>query len=98
MEIIPALDIREGSCVQLVGGDVSKETIRKDNPQAQAEDFISQGAKRLDIVDLEVIASGGIRSREDIEDLANAEVDGVILGTAAYTGQLALKELFDSTE
>ena len=50
------------------------------------------------IVDIEVIASGGIRNREDIDDLAEAEVDGVILGTAAYTGQLALKELFDSTE
>lgn len=50
------------------------------------------------IVDLEVIASGGIRNREDIDDLADAEVDGVILGTAAYTGQIALKELFDSTE
>src|SRR5690606_4669695 len=43
-------------------------------------------------------ASGGIRNREDIDELADAEVDGVILGTAAYTGQIALKELFDSTE
>ncbi len=42
---------------------------------------------------LEVIASGGISSMEDIRTLDEAGVPGVIFGKALYEGRITLKEL-----
>ena len=32
MIAIPALDLREGACVQLVGGEYAQERVRLDDP------------------------------------------------------------------
>src|ERR1700738_920965 len=53
MEIIPAIDLRGGACVQLVGGDIRQEKIRIEDPVEQARRFIAQGAKWIHIVDLD---------------------------------------------
>lgn len=53
MEVIPAIDIRGGACVQLVGGDVTKEKVHIDDPVAQARKFIDMGAKWIHVVDLD---------------------------------------------
>ncbi len=42
---------------------------------------------------LEWIASGGVRSMEDIRALENSGVDGVVVGKALYEGQLPLNSL-----
>jgi phosphoribosylformimino-5-aminoimidazole carboxamide ribotide isomerase len=42
---------------------------------------------------LYLIASGGISKMEDIEDLEEAGIDGVIVGKAIYEGNIALKTL-----
>jgi phosphoribosylformimino-5-aminoimidazole carboxamide ribotide isomerase len=34
MEIIPAIDIRDGRCVRLVQGDYDRETVIADDPAA----------------------------------------------------------------
>lgn len=53
MEIIPAIDIRNGACVQLVGGDLQQERVRREDPVEQAHRFIEQGARWIHIVDLD---------------------------------------------
>lgn len=53
MEIIPAIDIRGGACVQLVGGDPANEKVRIDDPVEQARKFIAMGAKWIHLVDLD---------------------------------------------
>ncbi len=47
-------------------------------------------------VGIEVIASGGVSSVQDIIDLKNAGVDGVIVGKALYTGNIKLAEALSS--
>ena len=42
---------------------------------------------------LTILASGGIRSEGDIEDLAKLGVDGVILGRGLYDGSIRLSEI-----
>ena len=42
-------------------------------------------------VDMDVIASGGVGKTEDILNLANTGVEGVIVGRALYTGDVELK-------
>jgi phosphoribosylformimino-5-aminoimidazole carboxamide ribotide isomerase len=53
MEIIPAIDIKGGVCVQLVGGDPANEKVRVDDPVEQARKFVQQGARWIHIVDLD---------------------------------------------
>jgi len=47
----------------------------------------------LDSVDINLIASGGVSSIKDIEELNNAGCEGVIIGKAVYEGKIKLKEL-----
>ena len=53
MEIIPAIDLKDGACVQLVGGDVRQERVHIDDPVAQARRFVEQGARWIHVVDLD---------------------------------------------
>ena len=53
MQIIPAIDIKEGRCVRLRQGDFNFETVFSDDPLFVAEQWIAQGAKRLHLVDLD---------------------------------------------
>ena len=47
----------------------------------------------LEAVKINLIASGGISSVKDIEDVREAGCEGVIIGKAVYEGKLTLKEL-----
>jgi phosphoribosylformimino-5-aminoimidazole carboxamide ribotide isomerase len=58
MEIIPAIDIRNGKCVRLYQGDYSLETVFGDDPIALATSWVEQGATRLHVVDLDGAKSG----------------------------------------
>lgn len=58
MEIIPAIDIKEGKCVRLYQGDYNKVTVYSSRPEEVASSWQEQGATRLHIVDLEAAASG----------------------------------------
>lgn len=43
--------------------------------------------------DLNVIASGGVSTMKDLEDLAEMNIYGVIVGKAIYEGRVSLKEI-----
>jgi len=47
----------------------------------------------LEAVKINLIASGGISSMADIEEVAEAGCEGVIIGKAIYEGRVTLKEL-----
>ena len=47
----------------------------------------------LEAVKINLIASGGISSIKDIEDVQEAGCEGVIIGKAIYEGKITLKEL-----
>ncbi|MFL2745949.1 MAG: 1-(5-phosphoribosyl)-5-[(5-phosphoribosylamino)methylideneamino]imidazole-4-carboxamide isomerase [Dehalococcoidia bacterium] len=58
MEIIPAIDIKDGKCVRLYKGDFEKETIYSESPVEVASRWIQKGACRLHIVDLDGAREG----------------------------------------
>lgn len=58
MDIIPAIDIRNGKCVRLYQGDYSRETIFSEDPASVAMKWQSLGAKRIHVIDLDGAASG----------------------------------------
>lgn len=59
MIAIPAVDLRGGQCVQLVGGDYEHEKIRLDDPAAVAREWIRTGFSRLHVVDLDAATGRG---------------------------------------
>ena len=64
MDILPAIDLRNGLCVRLIQGDYEKETVFDDDPVAVAKKWADQGARRMHIVDLDG-ARDGVRANKD---------------------------------
>ena len=52
MILFPAIDLKDGQCVRLQHGEMSRATVFNDDPAAQARAFEAQGFKYLHIVDL----------------------------------------------
>ena len=72
MEIIPAIDLRNGKCVRLYQGDYGKETVFSDDPISVALRWQSEGARRLHIVDLDGAAQGKPGNLDAIEAIIAA--------------------------
>ena len=58
MDLLPAIDIRNGRCVRLLRGDFEKVTLYEVNPVELAKDYCNLGAKWLHVVDLDGAQSG----------------------------------------
>jgi len=69
MEIIPAIDIRDGKCVRLYQGDYNQETVFNENPVTAALTWYSQGARWLHVVDLDGAATGEPRNMQVVEEI-----------------------------
>jgi len=72
MEVIPAIDLRNGKCVRLYQGDYDKETVFSDDPVSTALRWQSEGAVRLHIVDLDGAARGQPGNLDAIERILDA--------------------------
>lgn len=59
MIIIPAVDLKNGKCVQLVQGEPGTEQVIIDNPEDVALQWVQKGAKRLHVVDLDGALGSG---------------------------------------
>lgn len=82
MIAIPALDLREGACVQLVGGDYAREAVRLADPLAVAADFAAAGFAHLHVVDLDA-ATGRGSNRAVVEALLAADGASIQCGGGA---------------
>ncbi|MCH8298360.1 MAG: 1-(5-phosphoribosyl)-5-[(5-phosphoribosylamino)methylideneamino]imidazole-4-carboxamide isomerase [Chloroflexi bacterium] len=58
MEVIPAIDLKDGRCVRLFQGDFNQETVFSDDPLATALSWQEQGGRRLHLVDLDGAVRG----------------------------------------
>ena len=72
MLIIPAIDIKEGRAVRLEQGNMDKETVFSDDPAAVASHWLSQGARRLHLVDLNGAVAGKPRNESVIKAIVSA--------------------------
>ena len=53
MLLIPAIDLKDGECVRLRQGRMDDATVFSRDPVAMAEHWLSEGGRRLHIVDLD---------------------------------------------
>jgi len=68
MQVIPAIDLREGACVQLVGGSYAEERVRIADPVAVAREWTRLGYTRIHLVDLDA-ATGRGSNREIVREI-----------------------------
>jgi phosphoribosylformimino-5-aminoimidazole carboxamide ribotide isomerase len=69
MEIIPAIDIRDGKCVRLYQGNYSRQTTYDKDPVEVALKWKSQGATWLHIIDLNGAATGSPKNMAIIKNI-----------------------------
>ena len=70
-EVIPAVDMKGGKCVQLVQGVPGSEIVSLDDPLAVALDWVEKGAKTLHLVDLDGAIEGERKNAPIIEKIVN---------------------------
>ncbi len=58
MILIPAIDLKEGKCVRLQQGEMNRDTVFSDKPVAMADKWVSQGCRRLHVIDLDGAFAG----------------------------------------
>jgi phosphoribosylformimino-5-aminoimidazole carboxamide ribotide isomerase len=71
MQIIPAIDIKDGNCVRLKQGEMQSATVFSEDPAAMAQHWLEQGAKRLHLVDLNGAVAGKPRNELAIREIAS---------------------------
>ncbi|HOA74456.1 MAG TPA: 1-(5-phosphoribosyl)-5-[(5-phosphoribosylamino)methylideneamino]imidazole-4-carboxamide isomerase [Phycisphaerae bacterium] len=87
MDILPAIDLREGKCVRLLQGDYNQQIEYSNDPVAVARQFEQAGARWLHVVDLDGAREGSVRNLPVIEGILKAtnlklEVGGGLRDTA----------------
>jgi phosphoribosylformimino-5-aminoimidazole carboxamide ribotide isomerase len=119
MLVIPAIDLKNGSCVRLVQGRETDVTVYDENPVEVAKQFAAAGARMIHVVDLDgafkggespnravvkrivdavavpIEFGGGIRTVDDVQQLTDAGVTRVVLGTVAVQSPELLEKLVE---
>ena len=89
MQIIPAIDLKDGHCVRLYQGDFEQEQIFSSDPVSIAMRWEKQGAERIHVVDLDGAFQGLPVNSEVIKEIvANVSVP-VQLGGGIRNWRLA---------
>lgn len=97
MRAIPAIDLRDGHCVQLVGGDYANEAVRLDEPVQVALRWVAAGFNRLHVVDLDA-ATGRGNNRELVRELLVRSGVPVQVGGGVRTSDAIIELLDDGAD
>jgi phosphoribosylformimino-5-aminoimidazole carboxamide ribotide isomerase len=93
VEVIPAIDLRDGRCVRLIQGKFDCEAVYSDNPPHVAARFKRMGARRLHIVDLDGAQKGKLCHLTMISNIREVFGKGVQVG-GGIRSQEVVEELF----
>jgi phosphoribosylformimino-5-aminoimidazole carboxamide ribotide isomerase len=83
--LYPAIDLKDGRCVRLLHGDLSKETVFNTSPADQARQFQKQGFSWLHVVDLNGAVEGRPVNAAAVADIMSAISIPVQLGGGVRT-------------
>jgi phosphoribosylformimino-5-aminoimidazole carboxamide ribotide isomerase len=93
MIVIPAVDLREGACVQLVGGSYANEQVRLENPLEVARGWARAGFTRLHVVDLDA-ATGRGNNAAIVRDMLGEVPANIQVGGGVRSGD-TIEKLLD---
>ena len=94
MILYPAIDLKDGSAVRLIHGDMARATVFSDDPAAQARSFVAAGCQWLHLVDLNGAFAGTPVNAAPVEAILAAckipvQLGGGIRDMATIAGWLA---------
>jgi phosphoribosylformimino-5-aminoimidazole carboxamide ribotide isomerase len=96
VEILPAIDLRQGQVVRLAKGDYNQQTTYGSDPAAVAGEFVAAGARWIHVVDLDAAKSGRPSNTEAVRAIiaaapgASVELGGGARNTATIEAMLEL--------
>jgi phosphoribosylformimino-5-aminoimidazole carboxamide ribotide isomerase len=70
--LFPAIDLKNGQCVRLEQGDMTRATVFNLDPAAQARHFAAQGFEYLHVVDLDGAFAGKPMNAQAVEAMLKA--------------------------
>ena len=85
--IIPAIDLINGQVVRLYQGDYEQKTEYSSSPQARFDEYVSQGAMQLHLVDLDGAKDAKARQLPLLTQLLSATEAPVQVGGGVRTEQ-----------
>ena len=93
MILYPAIDLKDGWCVRLEQGDMTRVTVFHRDPAAQAHAFESQGFEYLHVVDLDGARAGKPMNAEAVDRILETvsmpiQLGGGIRDTVTIEGWL----------
>ncbi len=93
MNIFPAIDLYQGKAVRLFKGDYNNMTVYSSDPPAKAQEFASQGAEYIHLVDLEGAKDGSLVNFDTVASIIrrsglNAQIGGGIRSEDAISRYL----------
>jgi len=80
MILCPAIDLKNGQCVRLEQGDMTRATVFNVDPAAQAASFAAQGFEYLHVVDLDGAFAGKPMNAHAVEAMLAAVTIPLQLG------------------
>jgi phosphoribosylformimino-5-aminoimidazole carboxamide ribotide isomerase len=95
MELIPAIDLKEGRCVRLFKGDFAAETVYSNEPATVLERYRLLGARRVHVVDLDGARDGEQPNRAIIVGMASQRLARLQVGGGLRTLQ-RVRDLLDT--
>jgi len=93
MELVPAIDLREGRCVRLLRGDFERETRYELDPVELAVRYRDVGARWLHVVDLDGAKRGESQNLPLVERMRTASGLKIQLGGGLRTREGLLRAL-----
>jgi len=91
MIVLPAVDLRDGACVQLVGGSYDAERVRIPDPARVAREWRERGFSELHVVDLDAATNRG-----DNRSAIAAILEGAPEGSVQVGGGMRSAEAIDA--
>lgn len=91
--IIPAVDIKNGKCVQLVQGEPGTEQVIIENPHEVAKDWENRGARILHVIDLDGAFGDKEKNVEVIKKILSSVNIPVQMGGGIRTKEDAVRLL-----
>ncbi len=94
MDVIPAIDLRDGKCVRLLQGCYDRQITYNDDPAEQARRFYADGARWLHIVDLDGAKAGRPMNTQSITEIAQLGLLKIEVG-GGIRDEASIRELLD---
>lgn len=93
MKVIPAIDVKGGKCVQLVGGKPGTEKVIIDDVMGVAKRWQSEGAELLHIIDLD--SALGTGDNETLIEMISASISIPVQVGGGIRDEEKVQRLFD---